>query len=59
MKYCPNCGKPVHQTNNKHIVVSGAGVETTECTYRCESDLHKWILVIDPYGGPCVIKEDV
>jgi hypothetical protein len=59
MKFCPTCGKPVHQTNNKYASVVGAGVEPIERSYRCEDDLHKWILVIDQYGGPGVIKEDV
>lgn len=59
MKFCPTCGKPVHQTNNKHAADSRAGVETVERSYSCENDLHKWILVIDHYGGPDVIKEDV
>ena len=59
MKFCPTCGKPVHPTNKKYAVVVGAGVETVERSYSCEGDLHQWILVVEHYGGPGVIKEDV
>ena len=59
MKFCPTCGKPVHRTNKKFLVFLVNQEERVKHSYSCEEARHKWLEVLDQYGGPSVIQEVV
>ncbi len=66
MKYCPECGELLsqepgffYQHHPGSIIHDSRGIPVEKIThnikYDCPND-HKWIEMIDPYGGPDLIK---
>ena len=57
MKFCPTCGKPVHRTDKKFLVLLVNQEERVKHSYSCEDGRHEWIECLDPYGGASIIQE--
>jgi hypothetical protein len=57
MKFCPTCGKQVHRTDKKFLVLLVNQAERVKHSYNCEDERHEWIEFLDPYGGASIIQE--
>ena len=59
MKFCPDCGKPVHLTSTITSEVILADERRIQFEYACPDDRHRWQELIDPYGGYTIFREAI